>query len=283
MKKYVDIILILVSFLWGIKPIVMKWSMNSISAEQYNMLKFIFAVVGAWIFMLSTRQFKKIDKKDYKKISFISIFGFFIFQWLYAVGLKKTMASNASIIMGTLPILVLILNVILGIEKLTFKRVSSIVISFVGIIFVIISSDGFSFGGQNFIGNMIILVSAMGYTIYTVFSKDLVRKYPAIQITTIAITISTFLMMFVVKFNIDFSVIDFRLFISLVYTGIITTFIANYLWTWALKRSSSTRVALYNNLNPVFTVFFGYFILGESINVYTIVGILAILTGLLLK
>lgn len=283
MKKYVDIILILVSFLWGIKPIVMKWSMNSISAEQYNMLKFIFAVVGAWIFMLSTRQFKKIDKKDYKKISFISIFGFFIFQWLYAVGLKKTMASNASIIMGTLPILVLILNVILGIEKLTFKRVSSIVISFVGIIFVIISSDGFSFGGQNFIGNMIILVSAMGYTIYTVFSKDLVRKYPAIQITTIAITISTFLMMFVVKFNIDFSVIDFRLFISLVYTGIITTFIANYLWTWALKRSSSTRVALYNNLNPVFTVFFAYFILGESINVYTIVGILAILTGLLLK
>lgn len=283
MKKYVDIILILVSFLWGIKPIVMKWSMNSISAEQYNMLKFIFAVVGAWIFMLSTRQFKKIDKKDYKKISFISIFGFFIFQWLYAVGLKKTMASNASIIMGTLPILVLILNVILGIEKLTFKRVSSIIISFVGIIFVIISSGGFSFGGQNFIGNMIILVSAMGYTIYTVFSKDLVRKYPAIQITTIAITISTFLMMFVVKFNIDFSVIDFRLFISLVYTGIITTFIANYLWTWALKRSSSTRVALYNNLNPVFTVFFAYFILGESINVYTIVGILAILTGLLLK
>lgn len=283
MKQYVDIILILVSFLWGVKPIVMKWSMNSIGAGQYNMLKFIFATIGSWAFMISTKQFKKIDRKDYNRIGFISIFGFFIFQWLYTVGLKKTMASNASIIMGTLPILVLILNVILGFEKLTLKRISSIIISFIGIIFVILSSGEFSLSGQSFIGNTIILIAAIGYTIYTVFSKELVKKYPAIEITTIAITISTVLMMFIVKFRVDFSVIDFRLFLSLIYTGIITTFIANYLWTWALKRSSSTRVALYNNLNPVFTVFLAYFILGENINIYTMVGILAILTGLLLK
>lgn len=284
MKYYIDLILILVSFIWGLKPIVIKYSLNSVNISEYNVLRFIFATISSWIFLIARKEYKKVSKEDYKRIIIISLIGFFIFQWLYGVGISKTTAGNASIIMGTLPILVLVINCLYGKERIKTNSLLSLIIAFIGTILVIFSPANISFSRQSLIGGLYIFIAALAYAIYMVFSKPLSKRYKPSQIITYAITITTIMMIIISRFKINFKVIDFKLFLSLLYTGVISMFLANYLWTWALQKSSSTtRVAIYNNLNPVFTVLLAYVFLGEKITIYTVIGIIAILSGLILK
>ena len=91
-------------------------------------------------------------------------------------------------------------------------------------------------------------------------------------------------MLFISGFRVNIKAIDFKLFLSLIYSGVIAMFIANFLWTWAISKSeSSTDVSLYNNLNPVFTLIFAYFFLGEKVTIVAFIGVVAILCGLILK
>lgn len=284
MKYYIQFILILVSMIWGIKPIVIKGSLGVVTPNEYTMLRILFGAVFSWIFLFFKRDYIPVEKKDIKGILFISIIGFFNFQFLYGVGISMTTAGNTAIIMGSLPILVSIINHFCGIEKINRKSITAILISFIGIILVIFSPGNINFSKKSILGGVVVLFSALGYAIYTVFSKELMKKYPPSQITTFAISITALVMLFISGFRVNMKSIDFKLFLSLIYSGIIAMFIANFLWTWTISKSeSSTDVSLYNNLNPVFTLIFAYFFLGEKVTIVAFIGVVAILCGLILK
>lgn len=284
MKYYIQFILILVSMIWGIKPIVIKGSLRVVTPNEYTLLRILFGAVFSWIFLFFKRDYISVEKKDIKGILFISIIGFFNFQFLYGIGISMTTAGNTAIIMGSLPILVSIINHFCGIEKINRRSMTAILISFIGIILVIFSPGNINFSKKSILGGLIVLFSALGYAIYTVFSKELMKKYPPSQITTFAISITALVMLFISGFRVNIKAIDFKLFLSLIYSGVIAMFIANFLWTWAISKSeSSTDVSLYNNLNPVFTLIFAYFFLGEKVTIIAFIGVVAILCGLILK
>ncbi|WP_142413810.1 DMT family transporter [Hathewaya massiliensis] len=284
MKYYIQFILILVSMIWGIKPIVIKGSLGVVTPNEYTLLRILFGAVFSWIFLFFKRDYISVEKKDIKGILFISIIGFFNFQFLYGIGISMTTAGNTAIIMGSLPILVSIINHFFGIEKINRRSMTAILISFIGIILVIFSPGNINFSKKSILGGLIVLFSALGYAIYTVFSKELMKKYPPSQITTFAISITALVMLFISGFRVNIKAINFKLFLSLIYSGVIAMFIANFLWTWAISKSeSSTDVSLYNNLNPVFTLIFAYFFLGEKVTIIAFIGVVAILCGLILK
>lgn len=284
MKYYIHFILILVSMIWGIKPIVIKGSLGMVTPNEYTLLRILFGAVFSWIFLFFKKDYVPVEKKDIKGILFISIIGFFNFQFLYGIGISMTSAGNTAIIMGSLPILVLIINSLYGIEAVNFRSIMSILISFVGIILVIFSPGNINFSKESMLGGLIVLFSALGCAIYTVFSKSLMKKYPPSEITTFAINITAVLMLIGSGFKVNIRAIDLKLFISLIYSGVVAMFIANFLWSWAISKSNSTtQVSLYNNLNPVFSLIFAYFFLGEEVTIIAFIGVVAILCGLILK
>ena len=67
---------------------------------------------------------------------------------------------------------------------------------------------------------------------------------------------------------------------GLFYIAIITSVIAYGLWTWALKSMSATRVAVFTNLQPVFTALLSWSLLGEDITTPTILGGLLVIAGI---
>lgn len=279
-RHYVDTILILVTFIWGIKPTIIKVGLFEISAVQYNVWRVIFAMIASWIFLAISGEHKPIARKDIKNIFFVSVCGFFIFQWFYGIGIGKTTAANSSIIMGILPLTVAIINHLTGFERMSKRKAIGILISFAGLILVVLGTGSITLLNDNIAGGLYIFIAALGYAIYMVFSKSLSVKYSSKQITTYAITISTVLIVLFSGFDINLNIMTSSLFFSLLYSGIVAMFIANYLWTWAIKRSSSGKVALYNNLTPVFSVISAVIFLKERFTLIQFLGVLIIFTGL---
>ena len=279
-RYYIDTLLIFVTMIWGLKPTIMKASFIQISPMQYNVWRIIFAAVSSWIFLFAGGAHVKVHKEDIKQILLISVCGFFIFQWLYAIGLSKTTAGNASIIMGTLPLIVAVINHFSGHEKINRQKAVGISISFIGIMIVIIGTGTVAFAIDNITGGIYIFISAIGYAIYMVFSKPLSTKYPPKQITAYAITVSAVLILIFSGFDINVEAMTMPLFFSLLYTGLIAMYFANFLWTWAIKRSNSSKVSLYNNLTPAFSIVFAALFLREKIGIIQFFGILVIFIGL---
>lgn len=279
-NKYMELYLLTASIIWGVKPTAMKIGLKYISANDFNVLRLIVAAVAAWITVAASRNYKKVKKSDIKNILFVSLCGFFIFQWFYAVGISKTTAGNTSMIMGILPLMVGVINHITGIEKISKESLTGMSISFTGIVLVIIGTGRIGLTPENISGSLYILISVSGYAIYTVFSKTLTQKYPANQITAYAITITTIVTLLFTDFKVNLYNVTIPLVLSVLYVGAVAMYLGNYIWMLGIKRVGSNRVALYNNLTPVFSVATAALLIGEEFTITQLIGGIIIFSGL---
>lgn len=273
-------LLILVTVIWGLKPVVMKIGLFYMSPIQYNVFRMMFAATGGWATLLSVGRIEPIEKKDYKLLILITVLGFFVFQWFYGLGIGKTTSGNASIIMGTVPLMVVVMNHIFKIKRMTKTKMMGISVSIIGLCLIIASGGEVGQLKDNIIGMSYIFISAVGYSIYMVFSKSLTIKYSPRQITVYAITITAVLITVFSGFDIYLGALTPVPIATLIYTGVIAMFVGNFIWTWAIKRTSSSKVAVFNNLTPVFSLAFGYALLNEKIGVFQIIGAGVIFLGL---
>jgi drug/metabolite transporter (DMT)-like permease len=277
---YIEFILILVTIIWGIKPTAIKIGLRDIDPIDYNVLRLIVATIAAWFSVTVGRKYKPVKKGDIKNILFISVCGFFIFQWFYGIGIGKTTAGNTSIIMGAVPLLVAGVNIITGMESTGKSTYLGMVVSLIGLIVVILGTGEVGLTPDNIIGSLYILISSVGYAIYMVFSKPLTKKYSSNQITAYAITITTILTIMFSGLDINPYRTTTSLILSLIYSGVVAMYLGNYIWTWAIKRSNSTRVSIYNNLTPIFSVVSAGIFLGESFTFIQLIGAGIIVAGL---
>ncbi|MBU2699300.1 drug/metabolite transporter (DMT)-like permease [Sporomusaceae bacterium BoRhaA] len=58
--------------------------------------------------------------------------------------------------------------------------------------------------------------------------------------------------------------------------------IGNFMWIWGIGKIGSNRTAIYNNLSPIFAIITGYFLLGETIELWQLIGGVAVLWGVYL-
>lgn len=288
MKKgkftYMDAILVFVTFLWGINPTIMKIGLIRIPPVPYNALRMFFAVIASWIVVMICGSYQKIERVDLKKLFFISLFGFFIFQLCFTIGVNMTTAGNASLILGTLPITVALINKFLGTEDITYKMVIGIILAVLGVVLIIMGSNkSFGLSKNHIKGGILLLIAQISYAYFTVFSKEVAKKYSNSLVTAYIVTITTILftaVSFKSIISIDWIDIPIVAWLSNVYSGVFAICIGNFLWVFAVQKIGSTKTSLYNNLPPVFAIITGYIFLGESFGFIQFIGAITIFIGL---
>lgn len=278
--RYMELFLIAATIIWGIKPTAMKIGLRYMPVGDYNVLRLVVAAAAAWITVAISKDYKKVSKSDVKNILFVSLCGFFIFQWFYAVGINKTTAGNTSIIMGILPLIVGVINHMTGIEKISKEVLTGMIVSFTGLILVIVGTGKVGLTPENLLGGFYILISVSGYAIYNVFSRTLTKKYSANQLTAYAITIATIATLLFTDLNVKEYKFSIPLIISILYVGAVAMYLGNYIWMLGIKKVGSNRVAVYNNLTPVFSVAIAGLLLGEEFTFTQLIGSVIIFLGL---
>ncbi len=133
---------------------------------------------GVLFFTIYQQLFIKetIEKKDFKLLMLCGLFGVAINQMMFLKGLNWTTPINASLIMTTTPILVLVASALYLKEQITIKKVGGILLGAVGAILLITSGSNESAGLGKF-GDLLIFINATSYGIYLVLVKSLLQKY----------------------------------------------------------------------------------------------------------
>jgi len=283
-NRVLECVLLVTVFIWGMNTPIMKVGLIYVSPVLYNAIRLLIAALLAWPVLWYSETYKPIQKKDIIPILAVSLCGFCFCQMFLAIGLPKTTAGNASLMMALLPLDVVIINKIFKNEDITIAVAAGMMMSLLGAVLVILGSGKeLNLGSSDLIGTLFIFVAQVGNGYYTVFSKDLLTRYSTYQIITYILTLSA------IAFGIfampdllalQWGQIPVSAWIGISYSAVLALLLCNMVWVWVIGKLGSTRAALYQNLVPIFSIIGAWFLLGEVMRWLQCVGAVVIFLGL---
>jgi drug/metabolite transporter (DMT)-like permease len=224
-------------------------------------------VGGALLLFLMVSTFvikEKIDKKDIPRVALLGVCGVAINQLMFLKGLSLTTPINASIIMISNPIAVLLFAAIALKERIAFNKIIGIILGITGALLLLMFNKTFSFGSETIKGDTMVLINSISWAFYVVLAKPLMKKYNTF---TVVKWVFLFGFIYVLPFGysemklIDWGSIPPIGWYCILFVVIATTFLAYMLNTYALKELSPSVVSIYIYLQPfiatVIAVIFG--------------------------
>ncbi len=242
------------------------------------------AVLVFWITTFFVSR-EKISKQDYVRLAIAAFFGVALNQIMFFEGLNLTTPINASIIMVSTPILVLVMSHFVLKEKITTIKLIGILLGFSGAAYLILRGGRFDISKKTMLGNLFILINASSYGLFLVLVKPLMSKYKPI---TVMRWIFTFGLIFVfpvsikIITNTDFRIIPFNIWLSIGYVVIFTTIIAYFLNNFSLKRLSPSVNSSYIYSQPVIATIVAVLAGKDRLTITEIIASLLIFSGVYL-
>ncbi|MFT4758467.1 MAG: drug/metabolite transporter (DMT)-like permease [Paraglaciecola sp.] len=248
--------LLAVALIYGANYSITKVVIDDNYMMPINLVMFR-VITGAVLFNLFHKVFikEKVDKSDFGRLFLCAMTGVALNQSFFIVGLKYTTPINASLIMTTTPILVLIASAVIIRERITNLKIAGILFGITGAITLIwLKNGGFSWNIENFKGDLMILVNATSYGIYLVLVKSLMKKYHPLTVVKWVFSIGFVLMLpFGVSGieTIEWGEFPMEVWASFAFIMVATTFLAYLLNAFALKIVNPSVVSVYIYLQPV--------------------------------
>ena len=228
---------------------------------------------------------ERVKKKDLIKLAVCGLFGVAVNQLFFFEGLNLTSPINASIIMTTNPIIVLVISFVILKDKITGYKLFGILLGIFGAWNLILNSNNMSFSSGSGLGDIFVLINATSYGLYLVLVKPLMSKYNPI---TILFIVFSFGLIFVFPFGynelslVNWTEIPNNIWFEIGFVVLFTTFFAYLLNAFALKNVSPNTVSIYIYLQPVLASFFALYWGADELKEDKIIAALFIFAGVYL-
>ena len=230
---------------------------GGITGPQLVAFRICGAAILFWLGSIIVPQ-QRVERRDLLKIVGASFFGFVMAQGGYIVGLSLTSPINATIELTTMPIFTLILSSIILNERITPRRALGIALGFTGAVLLITRTTSGAIGHPtDFRGDILILISQVGYAFYLTYFSGVIRKYDAFTFNKWTFTFASIMIMpFVAPHiaQIDWPAMSARTATEIIYIVAAATFFTFLLVVWAQRRLMPTTVSSYNYVQPFVAV-----------------------------
>ncbi|MFT6844018.1 MAG: drug/metabolite transporter (DMT)-like permease [Flavobacteriales bacterium] len=251
--------LFVVNMVYGANYLVAKGLMpHVIGPSGFIVLRVVAA--GALFFVCKSFIKEKVDKKDLLRLAGCGLFGVALNQLLFFNGLNITSPINASIIMTSNPIIVLVIASILIKERITPLKISGVILGATGAIVLIAASDRGIGSGSSILGDTMCFINAISYGLYLVMVKPLMAKYKPITVISYVFMFGMIVVIpvgFSQFMDIEWVSITTSQWWSIAYVVIATTFVVYLLNIFALKHVTASVASTYIYLQPVMASLFG--------------------------
>ncbi len=274
--------LFLVALLYGA-----NYSIAKVALPQYLepfgfiLLRITVATALFWIFSLLVTSEKIQSRKDFLLLFISAIFGVAVNQLFFFKGLSLTNPINASVIMTTSPIMVLIAAYFIGKERLTFSKIIGVITAGLGA-YLLLTKDGISLTEGTFLGDLFILLNGTSYAIYLVVVKPLMSKYRPITVIKWIFLFGVFLTLpfgYEQLTQANWNNIPIEAWLSIAYVIVGATFSVYLLNVWALKFVNSSVVGIYIYLQPMISTLVAVSFRGDPLELTTVMYSLLIMVG----
>lgn len=273
--------LVAVQIMFGTWPIFGKISLRSMSSTSLVGFRILGAAIIFTLFQRKLGQLLQLPKRIIAWLVLSSLLGVVINQLLFVKGLSLTTAINATLLSTTIPVFTLAVSIALGHDRATVRHVLGIALAAAGVVYLV---DPFraTFSSETTLGNVLIVANSLSYGAYIAVSRDLVKRYGALDVITWIFFIGAILTLPLAGYSwaVDgLQSVSRGAWLAVVYILLVPTVGAYYLNAWALMRVSPSIVAIYIYLQPLMAFGLAPVVLGESWNSRTLVACALIFAG----
>jgi len=282
----VDALLLFIAIIWAVNFTVIKIALIEIPHFAFNTLRFI----GSSFFFILYYHFYIKDygfiKRHFWRLVILGLLGNTILQTLFIKGLSLTTASNSSLMYATVPLFVAILSVSMKYEKVRALTWGGILISFSGIFLILSnSSSGIELTKNNLTGDILILITAFLWSVFTVFAKPLMEETSMIKVVSVTFVFGTvFLIPTAIPdfVSMDWASVSIKSWGLLFFSFFFANVVGYTVWFYAVSKVGNIQTAIFQNLVPVMAVIVAMIFLKETVNTQQMVGGAGILGGVLI-
>ncbi|NIM17166.1 MAG: EamA family transporter [Candidatus Aminicenantes bacterium] len=281
-SSFVYLSIVMAMLFWAMSYVWIK-----IVYQCYNPITTVFIrlVIASPLTYAAARWLKKlqpIQRRDIKFFILISLLQPFLYFMFESYGLKFASPTVAAVIVSTIPLFTPIAAFYLFKEKLSLLNIVGLLVSFTGVLLVIIKAD-FSLAVSP-MGLVLLLLAVVAGVAYINSVKKISFNYNALTIVTYQNILGTF------WFLPFFLVVDLGHFlnaaptsdvlISLGLLALLPTSLAFILFAYSVKELGASRSSMFGNIIPVFTAAFAWLMLNDEISIRMMIGIAVVITGL---
>ena len=220
--------------------------------------------------------------RDLPMLALLGGLGVFANQVLFITGLKFTTATNAAILMTSIPVFAAGAAALLGVERINANRLVGIILSVAGAL-VLVNPFRFSAGHAGALGNVLILTNGLCYALYLVLQRPVLTRIPWRTVTAAAFffgSLGVIPVALPALLALDPSRVGTGAWLGVAYIIAFPTIFAYAASTWAIRRSSPALVAAYNTLQPLVASVLAMAFLGERFGWEEGIGFALIAAGL---
>jgi drug/metabolite transporter (DMT)-like permease len=282
-KLYISIVLSMV--FWSFSFIWTRVAIHSFHPMTLITLRLAIASLLLLVVARSRGKLQKLRKKDVKWFVMLAFFEPFLYYVGETYGLTMVESTLAAVIVSTIPLFAPILAFVILREKIGISNVIGILVSLVGVFFVIYEPGG-GFRA-NPLGVALLFLAVAAAICYATVLRKIPTYYS--NMSVIFYQSSLGLMFFIPTFFLtDYSSISTlkvsaESLTALLMLSVFASVIAFVLFAGAVRKVGVTRTNVFVNLIPVFTAILSWIILNELLTVSKWVGILIVVIGLFIS
>ncbi len=301
------ILMIVTSIIWGGSWPLGRWLVSeevggaTIPPFMIAVIRYFLAVICFFLIL----RFKegtlnwKFAKEHWKILAIMGLLSVTIYQAGYLTGELLTSASDASIMIATNAVWVVILSSsFLKTERFAWRKMFGSLLAFTAVTIVVGFSPNVNVENR-ILGDIMILLAALAYAIYTVISRFFLNKTRenAESYQPSSIWIMTWISLFgflittpiALIINPEFIIpatyltIPPRVRIGISYLAFLSTIVAYTFYLEGVKRLNASRAAIFQALVPLFGVLFSALFLQEQFDVFVYpFALLLVIVGIIL-
>jgi drug/metabolite transporter (DMT)-like permease len=263
--------------------IIKEVTPEHVSPAGFVALRVIGATPLLWLAGLFIKE--KVEKKDLRRLALLSLFGVSINQSLFVRGMALTSPISGAIIMITSPLLVLIIGNLILKEKITWQRISGILIGLGGAALLILSGTISSEKQDNAVGDIFIFINAVSWGTFLVLVKPLMQKYHTITVLKWVFLFGMIILIplgWTGMMEVAWPELTGRTWFGIIFVVVAVTYIAYLMNIYGLKILSPTVVSAYIYLQPLLAAGIAVYLGKDEITWQKSISAILILAGVML-
>lgn len=286
MKKIAVLLAVVAGTLWGmIGYFVRNLQSQGLSSMQIVAIRMVIsaALFSLFAFVFNKKLFR-IKLKDLWCFLGTGVLSVATFSFCYFKSIELSSLSMASVLLYTAPIFVMMFSVFLFKEKLSTVKIISLILAFVGCLFVTgVLTDS---ADINVVAVIYGLMSGVCYALYSIFSRlALNRNYSPLTITLYTFIFSGVASLFVidVKPVVQVMTKDLHSFVFCVLFAVLSSVLPYVTYTLSLKYIKPSTASIVASIEPVVATITGVIVFDEAVDFpYGYIGIALVISSIIL-
>ena len=293
----VDALLALMVVIWGANFSVIKRAFVEIPPQPFNALRLVIAssvfIVAINIAGRLARRGETISsvfhtrnpltKRDRIDLVWLGLVGHLGYQYFFVGGVALSSASNAALIVGSTPAVLVVVSALLGRESISRLHWIGALISAIGIYLVV--GRGASFGGATLRGDLLVMCSVACWVAFTLGAGSLIQRHSPLYVTGMTMVyggVPYVVLALPQILRVPWADVSAGTITSLVLSALLALNLAYVIWYMGVQRLGAARTSIYSNGVPVVAMAVAALWLGEPLTWNKLLGAAAVLSGVLL-